>query len=645
MTKALVLAISMTFLPVWGKAQAACPDFHFASSGFSSVERDYQPALLYLWTGNDSNNHGVAFLIDASKWYYLTARHVVELSISDPARPIRGVDSRGHEMELTLVDEDKTLDVALLERIVKGDGSDHLNLVQPYEIFLSNIGPEEVTHSGCAYAEREHFKCNAPKEARFEYDDEAVLMQLKVATDEGDSGSPVYTKEGLVIGIVIKKQRLSQATAVAMKNLTDFVTRHATGIIPGVRQLHDVLLNTSDRGTLVDKLMPRHAPGAVSNLQLLGAIGILVTNRELGRMKHELVTCPIIQAAGDRGLTAAASKLEVLEANLEVAEKYTSAPPLNAENENAHDIQLGTSLPFGGIQLTPLSDKLVQIQPKWRGFLSFNYKHQVFIVNPHTMVVVAIIPESELRAEAVGDVLLARAAEWEKKGNASLFRSLSREAQSSYRDAIAAHLQKDNRPLFVFAQAEKEDKDPANRVSVVKSGEILARLGIDSEVVLGRDLKATPVNDPEGDDRFAALLNKYYEASLGATGGWHVLGPWTDLTTAAFSDDPKASAARNTAAAWATLTATSQTQKVKSWSSLGDALLKAGQPDDAARSLASAYRMQREHKIIQSYVDAKKQYTGKPYVTVEDKGVVQMAISHERPLSREDILQFGYGQL
>jgi hypothetical protein len=55
------------------------------------------------------------------------------------------------------------------------------------------------------------------------------------------------------------------------------------------------------------------------------------------------------------------------------------------------DITVGTIVPRGSIEIVPVPDALVEIEPEWRGFLYFIYEDEVVIVNPDDMRIVAVI--------------------------------------------------------------------------------------------------------------------------------------------------------------------------------------------------------------------------------------------------------------
>ena len=85
-----------------------------------------------------------------------------------------------------------------------------------------------MTFEGGAYATATQVTFTPPKENRFSYEDGTRGIALRVNTDGGDSGAPIYNVNGLVIGMVTKKQQLSQAVGVPMKN-RDRNTRSTCG--------------------------------------------------------------------------------------------------------------------------------------------------------------------------------------------------------------------------------------------------------------------------------------------------------------------------------------------------------------------------------------------------------------------------------
>jgi Protein of unknown function (DUF1236) len=55
-------------------------------------------------------------------------------------------------------------------------------------------------------------------------------------------------------------------------------------------------------------------------------------------------------------------------------------------------VNVGTVIPRGSIQIVPVPETLVQIEPRWRGFRYFIFEDELVIVDPHDMTIVAIVP-------------------------------------------------------------------------------------------------------------------------------------------------------------------------------------------------------------------------------------------------------------
>jgi hypothetical protein len=55
------------------------------------------------------------------------------------------------------------------------------------------------------------------------------------------------------------------------------------------------------------------------------------------------------------------------------------------------DVRVGTVVPRDSIHIVPVPDSLVQIEPRWQGFLYFVYADEVVIVDPNDMTIVAVL--------------------------------------------------------------------------------------------------------------------------------------------------------------------------------------------------------------------------------------------------------------
>ena len=88
---------------------------------------------------------------------------------------------------------------------------------------------------------------------------------------------------------------------------------------------------------------------------------------------------------------------------------------------------------------------------------------------------------------------------------------MGRAAQSNYATAIADLLKADKRPLYVFA-GESDTKEDLK----FKAAEVLSNLGLDQRSIDWTSFDPSEREIPQSvilDDRFAVLLNKYYNAA------------------------------------------------------------------------------------------------------------------------------------
>ena len=64
------------------------------------------------------------------------------------------------------------------------------------------------------------------------------------------------------------------------------------------------------------------------------------------------------------------------------------APRVTSVNFN---IAVGTVVPRDSVEIAPVPETLVEIEPEWRGFLYFVYEDDVVIVNPGDMRIIAVV--------------------------------------------------------------------------------------------------------------------------------------------------------------------------------------------------------------------------------------------------------------
>lgn len=55
------------------------------------------------------------------------------------------------------------------------------------------------------------------------------------------------------------------------------------------------------------------------------------------------------------------------------------------------DVRVGTIIHRRDVDIVPVPETLVRVEPEWRGYLYFVYEDEVVIVNPHDMRIVAVV--------------------------------------------------------------------------------------------------------------------------------------------------------------------------------------------------------------------------------------------------------------
>ena len=295
-----------------------CGPFHFLKSTHDLVKQQHANSLLLLRSGDQE---GTGFLIDALQGLFLTARHVVASSIADSSIPVSGTDASGQPVKLEVVDNDAKYDVALLRTIDFGKFRNET----AFELsFDSPWTDTKITFPGLAFATDVDVTPTMPVPNTFVYNAAGNII-LRTQVRSGDSGSPVFTDRGMVIGIMIRNQTSDQAVVVPVEYLRTFLLKHVGGI-PGhgespAEKFRDLILHESNGSELEDKLLPNKVPPQVSNFQLAGTIHLLIDGKMLHRIQAKLLDCPLYEAAYERGLGRVAAELYA-------AQKLAFAQPL-----------------------------------------------------------------------------------------------------------------------------------------------------------------------------------------------------------------------------------------------------------------------------------------------------------------------------
>lgn len=150
---------------------------------------------------------GTAFLIDG-KGYLITNAHVLEGSGAIV------VDKDGHEYNSTILSVDRKTDLAVL----KIDDKDYKPIkTLPYSIrrMEPDLGAELFT---LGYPRDEIVYNMGYLSAKTGYRGDTSSCQLSLTANPGNSGGPVFNKNGEVVGIITTKQTQSEDVVFALKS-------------------------------------------------------------------------------------------------------------------------------------------------------------------------------------------------------------------------------------------------------------------------------------------------------------------------------------------------------------------------------------------------------------------------------------------
>jgi hypothetical protein len=324
MNKLLTSAIgtmSLAFLSSPHSAIADCPDFHFLERGFISEVADHQDAIILIDYGPDKA--GTAFLIDGDHGLFLTARHVVAPSLNSPLLAVPGKTQDGKSLQLKVLKDDPQLDVALLQV----NHAEWLSNALAYELYFARVKRDaEVTFPGLAFAQsRGDVTPSMPPPNAPTYSANGPHVWVRILVNDGDSGAPMFTKEGLAMGLVLGKRSVTEADAIPMPRLAPFLAEYSVG--DEAMQFRRRFLATTDANELQRMLVPSRRHGSVSNLHLAGAIRMMLDGHDLEQIKPETIECPLAIAAGDRGLAELARALIRLTGQRTPARSESTPPP------------------------------------------------------------------------------------------------------------------------------------------------------------------------------------------------------------------------------------------------------------------------------------------------------------------------------
>lgn len=166
----------------------------------TSIENTKVPA------NADAIPAGTGFLVDG-KGYIVTNAHVIR-----NAKSVLVQNLKGQEFDVTVVLIDKERDIALLK--VKDSSFKSIDLL-PYGFKKSGaeLGEQIFT---LGYPRDEIVYGEGYLSAHTGYNGDTLSCQITVAANPGNSGGPVFNKNGEIVGILSNRQELAQGFVFAL---------------------------------------------------------------------------------------------------------------------------------------------------------------------------------------------------------------------------------------------------------------------------------------------------------------------------------------------------------------------------------------------------------------------------------------------
>lgn len=151
---------------------------------------------------------GSGFLIDG-KGYLVTNAHIISKS-----KNIAVINNKGEEFNAVVLSTDKLRDIAILK--IQDKNFKPIPIL-PYGISKSSSDVAEPIYT-LGYPRNDIVYSEGYLSARTGFNGDTLTCQLGIAANRGNSGGPVFNKNGEVIGILSAKETDSEGVAFAIQS-------------------------------------------------------------------------------------------------------------------------------------------------------------------------------------------------------------------------------------------------------------------------------------------------------------------------------------------------------------------------------------------------------------------------------------------
>ena len=196
-----------------------------------------------------------------------------------------------------LVKRDAAADIAVLKAVDHEFDDSFL----PLELAFSTLRDHsKVSFIGTASSSPANFHPISPGAINVSYDNRGRLRGRTNQVMTGDSGSPLFTLNGLVFGILTKRRSNNEIVAVPLSS-SESIFVDQLAMLFNRKTLLDKLGNNTPEAELISFLRPNAHNMGIGNLQLSGELSQLADNKALlAQITERTLNCVLTKSATDR---------------------------------------------------------------------------------------------------------------------------------------------------------------------------------------------------------------------------------------------------------------------------------------------------------------------------------------------------------